>query len=108
MTQTATSPGDPVFFLHHVFINMLWAKWQLVDPSNRTYWIGGNNVQSIFSGSDAEHRSFKDYDGDNGGNITTLNHTLWVAGLADNIATYDVMNISNALNCAQYVYLDDI
>ena len=27
------SPHDPVFFLHHCFIDMLWAQWQL--PSSR-------------------------------------------------------------------------
>ena len=25
----AASPGDPVFFLHHCWIDMLWARWQL-------------------------------------------------------------------------------
>ncbi|TXI22265.1 MAG: tyrosinase family protein [Nitrosomonas sp.] len=26
------SPGDPVFYLHHCWIDMLWAKWQLAHP----------------------------------------------------------------------------
>lgn len=30
--STASSPGDPVFFLHHCFIDMLWAQWQLRHP----------------------------------------------------------------------------
>ncbi|HVR57251.1 MAG TPA: tyrosinase family protein [Pseudolabrys sp.] len=26
------SPGDPVFYLHHCCIDMLWAQWQLAHP----------------------------------------------------------------------------
>lgn len=29
----ATSPHDPVFFLHHTYIDMLWAQWQLRNPA---------------------------------------------------------------------------
>ena len=28
----AASPGDPVFYLHHCWIDMLWARWQLANP----------------------------------------------------------------------------
>lgn len=31
-----TSPNDPVFFLHHCFIDMIWASWQKLHP-NETY-----------------------------------------------------------------------
>jgi hypothetical protein len=30
---TAASPGDPVFFLHHCWIDLLWAQWQLLYPN---------------------------------------------------------------------------
>jgi Common central domain of tyrosinase/Repeat of unknown function (DUF5648) len=26
------SPGDPVFYLHHCWIDLLWAKWRLAHP----------------------------------------------------------------------------
>ena len=29
---TASSPHDPTFYLHHTFIDMLWAQWQLRNP----------------------------------------------------------------------------
>lgn len=29
---TAASPGDPIFFLHHCWIDLLWARWQLLHP----------------------------------------------------------------------------
>ena len=28
----AASPGDPVFYLHHCWIDLLWAKWQSEHP----------------------------------------------------------------------------
>ena len=29
---SAASPGDPVFYLHHCWIDLLWAQWQLLHP----------------------------------------------------------------------------
>jgi tyrosinase len=29
---STTSPGDPVFWLHHCWIDLLWARWQLAHP----------------------------------------------------------------------------
>lgn len=29
---SAPSPGDPVFYFHHCWIELLWAKWQLAHP----------------------------------------------------------------------------
>ncbi|RNJ50132.1 tyrosinase family protein [Methylocystis hirsuta] len=29
----ANSPGDPVFFLHHCWIDFLWARWQTNNPN---------------------------------------------------------------------------
>lgn len=30
-----TSPGDPLFYLHHAQIDRVWWLWQLLDPSTR-------------------------------------------------------------------------
>jgi hypothetical protein len=32
-----TSPNDPVFFLHHCFIDKLWADWQRLHPDQARY-----------------------------------------------------------------------
>lgn len=29
---SGASPGDPMFFLHHCWIDLVWAEWQLVHP----------------------------------------------------------------------------
>lgn len=30
--STARSPGDPVFYMHHCWIDLLWARWQQAHP----------------------------------------------------------------------------
>jgi hypothetical protein len=30
--SSLASPGDPVFYLHHCWIDLLWAQWQLLNP----------------------------------------------------------------------------
>jgi hypothetical protein len=29
---SAASPGDPIFYLHHCWIDLLWVQWQLAHP----------------------------------------------------------------------------
>lgn len=33
----ATSPNDPVFFLHHCYIDSLWERWKLQHPTTAPY-----------------------------------------------------------------------
>ena len=32
--RSMTSPNDPVFFLHHCFVDKVWADWQEVQKKN--------------------------------------------------------------------------
>lgn len=32
-----TSPGDPVFYLHHAQIDRVWWIWQMLSPASRVY-----------------------------------------------------------------------
>jgi len=43
MINAISSPGDPIFFMHHTFLDRIWAKWQDKDLSRRLTDIGGNN-----------------------------------------------------------------
>ncbi|KAI1149787.1 hypothetical protein F4825DRAFT_35715 [Nemania diffusa] len=36
MADAIASPGDPVFFMHHLYVDYVFRKWQLVDVSRRT------------------------------------------------------------------------
>jgi hypothetical protein len=47
--------------------------------------------------------SWRDYDGDTGGNMTTLNHTLSVLELVPNSTVADVMNIQGGFLCYEFV-----
>lgn len=46
---------------------------------------------------------YLDYDGDDG-NVTTLNHVLWMVGIAENVTVAEVMDVRGDVVCAEYVY----
>ena len=37
----ASSPGDPLFYLHHAYIDKLWWEWQSRNLSTRLTDISG-------------------------------------------------------------------
>ena len=39
-----SSPGDPVFFLHHAMLDHVWAIWQAQDWSKRKYEVAGTKT----------------------------------------------------------------
>ena len=43
-----SSPGDPLFYLHHAMLDRIWLIWQYLDITRRQYVINGtwtlNNV----------------------------------------------------------------
>lgn len=41
MSNVGLSPNDPVFFMHHGFIDRNWVAWQNADIANRLYQING-------------------------------------------------------------------
>ncbi|RAH77187.1 Di-copper centre-containing protein, partial [Aspergillus japonicus CBS 114.51] len=46
MGDVSGSPGDPVFFLHHGFVDRNWWAWQSADPDNRLYQLSGYTTES--------------------------------------------------------------
>ncbi|KAI1378958.1 Di-copper centre-containing protein [Hypoxylon crocopeplum] len=143
MVNPFLSPGDPIFYLHHGYLDKLWWDWQSLDLSTRLTEIGGNNTGGGFgfgpgpgfgfpggNPSDGDNSSFPfppgfpptngsnpfpfpgrnrtlnkaitDYFND-GGNVTTLNHTLWSAGIMENITIADVMDPRGGFVCAEYI-----
>jgi tyrosinase len=106
MIQVVTSPGDPIFFLHHAYLDHAWWQWQQANLSSRLTDISGPNVPSSetleLEGVDYPSAAILDYNGDPG-NVTTLNHTLWMANLIANATVGDVMDLGGQVSCAEYV-----
>ncbi len=161
MVNTKLSPGDPIFFLHHAWIDRLWWMWQSQDLAARLVEIAGENTPvstlpiglggtftppidpacffgtpvpgvpgngtnataaasppppaNPFAGNSpgggttfpftSPSRPFPaltDHFND-GGNVTTLNHVLWSAGLIPNATIADVMDLNGPFVCAEYL-----
>ncbi|OAG01602.1 Di-copper centre-containing protein [Paraphaeosphaeria sporulosa] len=43
MTNLYSSPGDPLFYLHHTYLDKLWWEWQNLNLSARLTDISGTN-----------------------------------------------------------------
>jgi tyrosinase len=106
MLDVAGSPGDPLFFLHHTYLDRIWWQWQQANLSSRLTDMDGRNVasdsyiaQNNFTYPTA---AILDYNGDPG-NVTTLNHTLWMVGLIPNATVGDVMDLGGEVICAEYI-----
>ncbi|KAI1735823.1 Di-copper centre-containing protein [Xylaria scruposa] len=139
MINVLLSPGDPVFYLHHGYLDRVWWSWQSRNLTTRLFEIAGNNTPEFtlppgfnftgpppfggngtglppFGGNGtgappfggggfsmpAANKAFEDYFND-GGNVTTLNHTLWSAGIMENVTIADVMNPEEGFVCADYL-----
>ncbi|KAK0616891.1 hypothetical protein B0T14DRAFT_568459 [Immersiella caudata] len=118
--DSITSSGDPVFFLHHGFVDKMWADWQAKDPSKRYKDISGLNAQdpavgfSEFSGGmEVESAMWgkpgkellavtPDPQSGDGGKTLTLNHVMSSLGIIPNATVADVMDIKGGYLCYEY------
>lgn len=170
MLNVELSPGDPIFWLHHTYLDKLWWEWQSKDLENRLTDISGPNTPSLggFGGAGAgggfpfgggglgggnastppdpdcpqfqfpfpgggngsfpggpngsfpggPNGSFPGFPGagvsqkpnaalidyfNDGGNVTTLGHTLFSVGIYPNVTIGDVMDIRDGFGCAEYL-----
>ncbi|KAH8734384.1 amino acid transporter [Ilyonectria robusta] len=106
MLDVVGSPGEPLFFLHHSNLDRLWWQWQQANLTTRLTEMGGRNVPLASyleqNGMESPSSSVLDYDGDEG-NVTTLNHNLWMVGIMPNATIREVMDLGGDLVCAEYV-----
>ncbi|KAF2731269.1 Di-copper centre-containing protein [Polyplosphaeria fusca] len=58
MLNVFSSPGDPLFYLHHGWLDKLWWDWQSANRSARISAIGGTN-----QGIDLGNFTFPPFDG---------------------------------------------
>jgi tyrosinase len=119
--DSITSPGDPLFIMHHGFVDKMWSDWQALDPSNRLFAIDGLNAQdpdigfSEFPGDmEAEsamwgHPSEEmlavtpDPEAGDGGKMITLGHIMSSLGVVPDATVEDVMDIQGGYLCYEYV-----
>ncbi|EWG48604.1 hypothetical protein FVEG_08309 [Fusarium verticillioides 7600] len=85
MEDIDASPGDPLFYIHHGFIDRLWWKWQSEDPDSRLYQLGGPCVQG-------------------GTEETTLDCIMTTYGIRPNVTVKEVMDIQGGFLCYKYDY----
>ena len=136
MSDTLLSPGDPLFYLHHTYLDKLWWTWQQSDLPTRLSDISGPNIVippppsngtgpppgkvtftfrnetcSPSGGGPGQGHgigepldtSITEYFGDGGGNVTTLGHVLWSAGIIPNATVGEVMDLEGGIVCSEYV-----
>ncbi|KAH7552005.1 hypothetical protein BM1_08867 [Bipolaris maydis] len=89
MEDIDASPGDPLFYLHHAFIDRLWWNWLFEDLGNRLYQLGGPSSQGPCEGNCEE---------------TTLDYVLTTYGIRPNVTVKDVMDIQGGYLCYKYDY----
>lgn len=131
MLNVYSSPGDPIFYLHHTYLDKLWWQWQAKALSTRLTDISGRNKGFLSGGGfpgfpgnvtippgngacsgfpigaspsaiDSVSAELVQSDGDPG-NETTLNHVLTMFGMLPNVTIADVMDIQGGLLCYEYV-----
>ncbi|KAJ2921487.1 hypothetical protein H1R20_g15607, partial [Candolleomyces eurysporus] len=79
-----SSPGDPLFYLHHGNLDRIWWRWQMADPTNRLYALSGPTTQNPpFT------------------NIT-LDFKMPFTTIAQPLAVREVMDIESEPSCFQY------
>ncbi|KAF5609119.1 Tyrosinase [Fusarium pseudoanthophilum] len=79
---------NPIFFLHHTQIDRLWSLWQEEDPKARTMEFAGYKTQDQFDGTKPLPASLED--------------TLLMNGLADDMKVKDLMGTQSSLLCYSY------
>ncbi|KAI9375910.1 transmembrane amino acid transporter protein-domain-containing protein [Aspergillus egyptiacus] len=111
MFDTIYSNGDPVFYLHHAYVDRLWWQWQQADLPNRLYEIGGSNVppQEVLDsvGLPPPSKELVDHAGDEG-DETTLAHVLWMHGITPNVTTAEVMDLGGKVICADFSFCHSV
>ncbi|SPO05561.1 related to monophenol monooxygenase (tyrosinase) [Cephalotrichum gorgonifer] len=123
MRDPLGSPADPIFYLHHAWVDKLWFDWQEVDPGSRRHDMGGPNTQTpelgfpelpgsteeeeerVFGKMPEELRRLEDEGtrGDEGGGKVTLAHVLTSLGVIPDTTVGDVVDTRGGYLCYEYV-----
>ncbi|RAK81955.1 tyrosinase family protein [Aspergillus fijiensis CBS 313.89] len=91
MADIKSSPGDPVFFMHHAYIDKVWWAWQKADPINRMYDISGPTLNHTANVEPA-----------GGWQNATLHYALSSFEIKPNVTIGTVMNTQGGYLCYGY------
>ncbi|KAJ7176749.1 tyrosinase [Mycena filopes] len=86
MADNFSSPGDPIFYLHHAFLDKLWWQWVGMNFSSR--------IEEISGRSTVDPPPYV--------NNVTLSFELGMEMLAPTVTVREVMDIRNELLCYMY------
>lgn len=109
MVNVALSPADPLFYLHHAYLDKLWWEWQELDLEARLVDMGGRNQPGSGGGpgggGPGGPGGLPTVLADNGdpGNVTTLNHVLGMVEIVPDAIIAEVMDLRGDVVCAEYV-----
>ncbi|KAF5326565.1 hypothetical protein D9611_000757 [Ephemerocybe angulata] len=84
MLNPYSSPGDPLFYLHHGNLDRIWWQWQKVDPAKRLFDISGPTTQRPPQVN------------------ITLDFMMTFTTLGPKVAVRDVMDASTEPSCFTY------
>ncbi|RPB07750.1 Di-copper centre-containing protein [Morchella conica CCBAS932] len=85
LADVYSSPGDPLFYLHHANLDRLWWEWQQKDPERRYTDVSSPDMQGREAGR------------------VTLNYELNMEKLAKKVIIEDIMKINDGILCYNYV-----
>jgi tyrosinase len=116
MANIISSSGDPIFYLHHAFLDKLFWNWQQLDLPPRYWNMGGPNINDMCTRMREENSPgawgppcpgprmdvlarIGDW-----GPETTLEHLLFVFNILPNVTIMDVMDIEGGTPlCYEYI-----
>ncbi|KAK3903865.1 hypothetical protein C8A05DRAFT_32396 [Staphylotrichum tortipilum] len=106
MLNGVSSPGDPLFYLHHTWLDKVFWDWQARDRATRTTTISGTNIAPDnmpgFPPRPSNIPKPTSAAGDPG-TTTTLGHVLNMYGNSPNKTIADVLDIQGDFLCYEYV-----
>lgn len=97
--------SDPIFYLHHTYLDKLYWEWQQEHPDALTAltWSGGRTAKSDANGSPPLRKSALIMDDGDNGTATMASQVLWMAGMVPNVTISEVLDITGDVICAEYV-----
>ncbi|KAF3767350.1 hypothetical protein M406DRAFT_61271 [Cryphonectria parasitica EP155] len=98
MSDIYSSAGDPMFFMHHNYIDRVWWKWQTANASSRLSDMSGNAWNyTFFEENDITLPASVNLN-------TTLDYVLTTFDILPDIKVEEVMNAQGGYLCYEYDY----